>query len=255
MTSHKQKFFLRAVRITLHTTLAAGILLGGAPLIALAQTYVPPANLGLPGRREGGGTRGCWQTDEVMPSATPLMALVPEDTFGYTTEAYPTFFVYVPPFYAEKAKAAEFLVTDEAGTEIYKASFQASDTAGVISIALPANANLPELEVGKNYQWSFALVCDPTDRSADLVVDSTIQRIVPSSDLSAAIEAATPEEIPNIYAQSSIWYDALAALVHLEQQPGNNVSTQWTNLMSSVGLENIPINTPREPMTLSSELP
>jgi hypothetical protein len=208
-------------------------------MAAIAQEYVPP-NRGIPGRREGGGTRGCWSSATSIPLDLPLTALVPQQNIGYTLVGYPTFYLYVPQFYAEQATAAEFVLSDVDGNEVYKTTFQTNDTAGIISLSLPESANLPPLEVGKDYHWSFSLVCDVSDRSADVVVDSWIQRIEPDAQLSAALQTTPPAQLPNLYARSGIWYDALTSVVQLRQQPEQDVpAAQWETLLNSVELDDV----------------
>jgi hypothetical protein len=244
--------FTPPYRVFLQVALIVGTLLSGLPLAAIAQTSNPPIDIGLPGRREGGGTRGCWRSDSTISSTDRLTALVPAQNFGYTSTNYPTFFVYVPQFYAENAVAAEFILSDEDDNELYKATFQTARTSGIISLSLPANANLPPLEVGKNYHWSFALICEMSDRSADVVVDSWIQRIEPSTTLQAELQQTSLEQRPSIYAQQGIWYDAISSLATLRSQTGGPVpASQWVNLLNSVGLVHITRETPIERINLS----
>lgn len=246
----------RPYRIALHLALVVGTILGGLPFTALAQTYNPPEDIGLPGRREGGGTRGCWRSDTTFSTTDRLTALVPDQNFGYTTSEYPTFFVYVPQFYAENAVAAEFILNDEDDNELYKATFQTGGTSGIISLSLPANANLPPLEVGKNYHWSFALVCEMSDRSADVVVDSWIQRVELDATVRSELERASLEQHPTILAQEGIWYDAISSLAALRSQSGGPVpASQWVNLLNSVGLVHITRETPIERVNLSLSNP
>jgi hypothetical protein len=241
MLAFNPRQFYRFIFISAPIALSLGILLGAMPLTALAQEYDPP-NRGLPGRREGGGTRGCWTATTDATDAT-LTALVPPQNFGYTLEAYPTFFVYVPESYAQAAAAAEFALVDDKGNEVYKATFQTTADTSIVALRLPEGINLPPLEVGKDYYWSFSLVCNLADRSADLVVDSWIQRIAPTPEQTSAIQTTPPTALPSFYAQEGIWYDALSSIAHLNGQLGNSVAaSQWLNLLSSVGLGNITID-------------
>lgn len=239
-------------RTALQLALISGTLLGGLPLTALAQTYTPPSDIGLPGRREGGGTRGCWRSNTIAATNDRLTALAPAQNFGYTLSDYPTFFVYVPQFYAENAVASQFILSDENDNELYRATFQTTRTSGIISLSLPANANLPPLELGKNYHWSFALVCDADDPSADVVVDSWIQRVEPTASLTSQLQQASLEQRPSIYAQQGIWYDAINSLATLRSRSGGPVpASQWVNLLNSVGLVHITRETSIERVNLS----
>lgn len=234
--------------------IALGITLGSVPITALAQDYVPP-NRGLPGRREGGGTRGCW-TSAVPGGQNRLTAIVPSQNLGYTLSEYPTFFVYVPAAYAEKAAAAELILTDDQDTEIYRTSFSTGNQSGILRISLPAEANMAPLEIGRDYHWSFALVCDPNDPSGNLVVDSWIQRVQPSAELAAAIATTSPADLPALYARSGIWYEAIASLTDPYRQPTDGaIVSQWQNLLNSVGLSNIAAELPIAPSNLSQRSP
>lgn len=238
-----------------HRLIPAAIALGLCviiPTVALAQ-YVPP-DRGLPGRREGGGTRGCWRTD-TSAEATRLTAVVPSQNFAYTLDPFPTFFVYVPEGYARNAAMAEFVLSDRQDNELYRATFQTSNTFGVIRLTLPAGANLPPLQVGQDYHWSFALVCNPNDRSADIVVDSWIQRIEPSPELQGAIAQANPQEKPAIYARAGIWYNALNSLAELRSasESDRTGDREWIALLNSVGLDQTVREAPLKPIALEPE--
>lgn len=241
--SPMNRFSVDLMRGSLHRllriTLIAGAIAGALPVQVMAQEYVPP-NRGLPGRREGGGTRGCWTVNS--SSATPnLTAVVPDRNFGYTTQAHPSFFVYVPPAYAERAKAAEFVLSDSQGNPVYSVTFQTVPGDNPITrLDLPQEANVAPLAIGEDYQWSFSLICDLTDRSADFVVDSWIQRIEPDAALAIALQGARPEQYPELYAGAGIWYDALTSIVDLNRSTDVAVTTaQWQTLLNSVGLDNL----------------
>ncbi|MBF2003731.1 MAG: DUF928 domain-containing protein [Synechococcales cyanobacterium C42_A2020_086] len=217
-----------------------GVLLGTLgpavmPVPGAAQDYVPPGR-GLPGRREGGGTRGaCLPAQSPQPNSLPLTAMIPNTNFGLTIAEYPTLFWYVPE---NSAAAAEFILLDHTGTEVYQTVVPIAPQPGVIRLQLPRDGSLPPLTVGKDYQWFFALICDPLDRSADVLTEGWIQRVEPSAALVNQLAAAAPETQPTIYARSGIWYEAIATLATLRYaQPDNTeLASQWQSLLQSVGL-------------------
>ncbi|NJO43292.1 MAG: DUF928 domain-containing protein [Cyanobacteria bacterium CRU_2_1] len=223
---------LQLNRLVLSLTLTCGLVLGGLP-IAAAQTYVPTNRGGLPGRREGGGTRGGCPI-----SGAALTSLSPNTNFGTTTTEYPTFFWYVP---STSPIVAEFVLLDEDDEEVYSAMFQITGESGVISLSLPPNANLPPLEIGKDYRWFFFLICDPTDRSGDIYTAGWIQRVAPDPVLVSQIEAAPPTDRPALYAKASIWYDAIASLADLRRtQPDDPaLLEQWQTLLGSIDLSDL----------------
>lgn len=207
--------------------LVAGLLLNSAP-IALAQ-YVPP-DRGLPGRREGGGTRGGCLLNQ--PSLTALM---PKTNFGYTVQAQPTFLWFVPE---STATTAEFILWDEDDSEIYRTMIQLPTTAGIVRVSLPTDDSAPTLETGKDYRWSFAIVCDPEDRSGDLLTEGWVQRKDLDSQLENRLAQATPLDRATLYARAGVWYEAISTLADLRQaQPNSStVTNRWRTLLNSVEL-------------------
>ncbi|MGB3494884.1 MAG: DUF928 domain-containing protein [Elainellaceae cyanobacterium] len=216
------------------SVLAAGTVVTATTLSALpviAQGYVPP-NVGLPGRTEGGGTRG----DCSVIGDKSLTAIAPQQNFGYTTDEYPTFYWYMPEAGAE---AAEFVLINEAGEEVYATTFQIQNNAGIISLSIPGEAGVTPLTVGENYQWFFSLVCDFQDRSGDIFTSGWVQRTDESTfpQLASRLAASSEEDHGIIYAEEGIWYNALDKLA--EQRFGDlldeGIEQDWMILLESIG--------------------
>lgn len=219
-------------RLMVHLLIATAMVGGSLWSAAQAQEYVPP-DRGLPGRREGGGTRGnCLRSD------TRLLALIPNSNYGTTLSEYPTFFWYVPH---TTTQSAEFVLLDEDDNEVYKSTFQISENPGIISHTLPADGTIAPLEIGKDYHWYFSLICDTRDRSGDIFAEGWIQRVEPSPELADQLATSALSDRPTIYAQAGIWYDALSTLANLYQaEPTNSqLANHWLILLRSVGLEGI----------------
>lgn len=204
-----------------------GLTLSSA-LPTLAQ-FTPPDN-GLPGRREGGGTRGGCATQQPA-----LTALIPKTNLGLTLQEHPTLFWYVPP---NTAAAAEFVLLDQNNAEVYTAMVPITNQAGLVQVSLPTDGSVPPLETDKLYHWYFSLICDPLDRSADQFTDGWIQRTQPSPELARQLEAAPEQAKFSIYSEAGIWYDAITTLATLRQQQPQNagLAQQWQALLESVGL-------------------
>jgi hypothetical protein len=160
---------------------------------------------------------------------------MPMDNYGRTLSGYPTLFWRVP---LNQAEAIELVLFDEADNEIYRTTWQITGEAGIVSLALPAHAGMPPLEVDTLYRWAFSLICDSADRSADLYTEGWLQRVEPAPDLVAEIEAAAESDRPSIYAAAGLWHDALTAIA--EQRRTNPedeaAAASWRNLLESVGL-------------------
>lgn len=248
-----------AVKRMATLALSIGTFVTGLAPAAFAQ-YNPPADLGLPSRREPGGTRGSCPSElsstsvtglnisslpvslptepspvgAVATAVTPtnkdlgLTPLMPQDNhFGQTVSPYPTFYWYVPEV---TAKAAEFVLIDEEDNEIYTVKFQLqqTDQGGLISLSLPEGAGLAPLEVDKNYHWYFSLICNEFDRGTDIFTDGWVRRIA---------EPETPLVTANDYAQAGIWFEALEILAEEQRLETDGVlNPEWLSLLESVGL-------------------
>ncbi|MEP0910980.1 DUF928 domain-containing protein [Leptolyngbya sp. GB1-A1] len=222
----------RFAQSTIALLLTTGILSSMATVV-LAQ-YVPP-DRGLPGRREGGGTRGgCALTQPT------LTALIPSQNFGLTVQEHPTFFWYVPQ---TNATTAEFVLMDGNQT-VYETTIALPKTPGILQVSLPIDGTVPPLTIGKDYQWYFSIICNADDRSGDLLTRGWVQRQALTPDLAAKLAQVPVVDRSTAYAAAGIWYDAIATLADLKQspssaetQPSQLLKERWNTLLESVGLE------------------
>jgi hypothetical protein len=160
---------------------------------------------------------------------------VPKNKIGRTVSDYPTFFFYLPQTDAE---LAEFILEDQSGNQIYRQDLPIKNVSGVIGVSIPANTNVPPLEVGKNYTWVFSLVCDPQDRSSDLLETGIVRRVELSAEILRELENADPRQKTFIYAENGIWQDALGTLAAARRANPNDpvFQTDWESLLESVTL-------------------
>lgn len=195
-------------------------------------------NAPRPENRAGGGTRGgdrCSE-DEGVP-----IALVPESLVGTTTAEYPTIYWYMPP---TSAPAVQFVLRNASGDRVYEVQYSLADSvegaaaSGIMSITLPAFANLSPLEVGQVYNWELALKCDPPDSSQDIVVQGKIQRVAVEPEMTSQLQQATAQERLNFYAGERLWYDTLDTLIELrrDRPEDTDLAAAWDKLLTSVGL-------------------
>ena len=191
-----------------------------------------PPDRGVPGRREGGGTRG-----PQCPTSTT--ALIPKSTMGRTVLAKPTFLYYVPMAIDKKI---DFELTDETEKPIYKTTLRMITKApGIVSVNLPTES-LASLESGKSYHWYFTIRCNPEDNEADIVVSGWINRVSMTPELTSLLDAAKSDrDRLSIYAQESLWYEYISTLASLRRsQPNDSALTvKWTELLNAVELQNI----------------
>ncbi|MEG5064203.1 DUF928 domain-containing protein [Microcoleus sp. B3-A4] len=167
-----------------------------------------------------------------------LTALVPKNKIGRTVSEYPTFFFYLPQ---TEAELAEFILQDQSGKQIYKQDVTISNLSGVIGVNIPANQNLPPLEVGKTYRWNLTVICDSQDRSADQIEIGSVRRVELSADIRRQLEKADPRQQTVIYAENGIWQDALSTLAAARRANPNDaeLTADWESLLDSVKLGQI----------------
>jgi hypothetical protein len=198
-----------------------------------AQLPPPPKN---PNETTGGGTRDEGRCSQDAKTSQPLTALSPVTETGLTLAERPTFLAYVPK---TTAQTAEFSLFDQKNKGIYQTTFALTNTPGIISFSLPPNA--PPLEIGKDYTWSFAMICDPKKRLQDQFVRGRIRRTQLDSALMNQIEKAAPKKRVSLYRSADVWYEALFTLFELQRSQPNDpsVSAAWKELLNSGGLNSI----------------
>ncbi|MEO6863124.1 MAG: DUF928 domain-containing protein [Microcoleus sp.] len=187
-------------------------------------------------RSSGISTRGNCRNGELNP--INLTGLLPENKIAQTVSDYPTFFFYLPP---TRAESAEFILLDPSGNQIYKQTLTVSNLSGVIGVSVPANKNVPPLEVGKEYTWNFTVICEAEDRSADLLEIGKVKRVELSADIRSQLEKADPREKILLYSKAGIWQDALSnlAVARLAWPSNPWIQRDWESLLDSVKLSKI----------------
>lgn len=197
--------------------------------------YRPTGSVGTPTRTQSGATRGAGVCP-LAETTLPLVAVVPNNTFGVTVKSHPTFVFHLPTI-AQGATSppVEFVIRDLDDNDIYKARFTTNGSGGIASITLPENSGVQGLELNQDYKWSVAIICQMNDRGKDLVTEGIIQRISVPAELSPNILGnKSPLEQAELLSNASIWYDAVALMV--ETQRTNPSLSQWGGLLQAVGL-------------------
>lgn len=198
-------------------------------------TFDPPHE-NQPQATRGGASRGdrcAIDSQDISQSFAPL---IPASNYGLTTTSHPTLLVHIP---ATSAKSVFFTVQDENEEEVYQTILPIGSKSGIVILDLPKEA--PDLETGKNYKWSFALMCDNKLRPDSPVIQGHIKRVHPELQLATQLENATPLEMAALYGKAGIWYETIATLAKLRQaQPQNQeLLTTWNSILNSVGLEQV----------------
>lgn len=224
--------------------------LQAAPLPRLASisyTPPPPPDRGAPGGRGEGASRSCTAGNR------HLMALVPEQTlsatlgatpitqvWGLTTMDHPRFWFSVP-YDSEQVSGIEFVLQNNQDQTVYRTSMTVPSSPGIVSVQLPSTIN--GLEASQQYHWflKVRVVCEPNQATTLNYVEGWIQLTRLDQRLSDRLTQATPQQQAVLYAENGIWYDALTTLAELKlaQPEDQAIAQDWTDLLKSVGLENL----------------
>lgn len=172
------------------------------------------------GVTKGGAIRGSCAT---TTGEIPLMALVRKDKLESTTQAYPTFWFYLPA-YPSRVKEARFMLLDADKRPVLKEPIQVRLPAisGIAEFTLPNTGK--SLEVGKQYTWYFEVVCNRTKPDRNPVVSGQIERVNPDSQL-----GSQRNEKPYLVLANNqlVWYDTLTQLARNH----NLYADDWMTLL------------------------
>lgn len=196
---------------------------GGGPI------YQPPRR-SAPRGRIGGGTRAA-------TAGLPRVSVLAPDHTGLTKDGQPTLYWFISE--GTTAPVEFTLMTDQFVRPIAEVRLSSPRETGVQAIRLADHGI--KLSTGVPYRWYVAVIVNPERRSKDIVAGGVIERIEPSESLVAFLGRATSADLPRIYAEAGIWYDAIAALSALiERSPGDvAVRHQRAALLDQVGLQEI----------------
>lgn len=251
MTKPKLRtIFAGAVLLTLLQS--TGMLFGQLNIFNLKASandfaeYVPPSGRDKIQRTEGAGSRGC-----PSDSFGSLSLLIPKNHIGLTATDHPTFSWYVSKVPSTEMQFA--LVEPGVSKPLLVKQFH-SDKNGFVQLELPQN--VPGLSIGKVYRWTVSLVCNAKRPSENIYVRSSIIRIANSTQTNnqltglASLDQSYAQKLRQtaaVYAQSGIWYDAIANVSKAYlADPRDGLNAQYFRfLLDEVGLSQLPISQPQ----------
>lgn len=184
------------------------------------------------GRSRGGATRSqCSQIEN-----NNLMALVPNNNGGSTTQDYPQFWFYLPFGGTSESPPATFRLLDEQKKPVLSKPLQFSlpEKKGIASISIPSTEK--PLSIGKRYQWYFKITCvNDQGLNTNISVNGWIERVAASPELVQKIKQTANQQHYIPYAENNIWYDTVSILAQ------NRAANQqdWTNLLSLFQLQEL----------------
>jgi Domain of Unknown Function (DUF928) len=207
-----------------------------APILVSQNVNFKPPDVGAPDNRQGATHRG------PCPEDLQIIPLIPRSNKGLTVAESPTFFAYV----SDPAIPVKFtLQTEDADPkEVYTTTFKV-DKPGIVEVSIPiVGESKKPLEVGKEYQWSFAGICnpeDPVDASGHYFVSGLVSRIEVASNLQSDLANPDPLARAIAYAKNGIWYDTISTLAVLRRKAPEDtaLTVEWQKLLQSQGLDSI----------------
>ena len=217
------------------SAIALSILAPNYAIANITVTSTPPPSrgprTGTPGGPQGGGPRPLSKCPSVN---TSVIAFMPAE--GNTTQESPTFWFYVP-YSAEQVDSFRFALRDETDRVIQPPkNIKLSGTPGFISLRLPPTSK--PLEIGKEYRWSFSILCDPENRQDRIIREGVVRRISPPFSITNQTERRSLIEQ---YQNNGLWPDAFNLLAEQRRQEPNSptVVADWNQMMEWLNLSNI----------------
>jgi hypothetical protein len=165
-----------------------------------------------------------------------LSVLAPDHT-GLTTKEQPSLFWFIS---SQTSLPVELTIVDPNATQpLLETRIASPVQRGVHRLRLAEHG--VKLATGVAYQWSVAVIPDPTRRSRDILASGTIERVEATGELVQKLAGVRGEDLVWRYAQAGIWYDALEAVCDLiEGVPGDTTPRRYrAALLVQAGLPEI----------------
>jgi hypothetical protein len=165
-----------------------------------------------------------------------VKAIVPSTNIGLTVTPHPSIFVYIPQTNAQKGF---FSIQDEESNYYYQTSITLPKQSGVIEVSV--GSEVPALEVGKNYKWSLAMICNQYLEPDSPFVTGWIRRVEPNKTVASISQSKISLDAATKLAANGVWYDTVFTIVKLRKlQPSNqNLAISWQRLLESAKLNAI----------------
>ncbi|MGG6270060.1 DUF928 domain-containing protein [Leptolyngbya sp. AN03gr2] len=133
-----------------------------------------------------------------------MTPLAPLSHVGRTISLRPTFIWFVPD---RQPYLLQFRLFRNNGQLLYRTQMRSQ--SGLMQFSLPKEQ--PELEVGQSYVWQVALICDPNTPSLNVVATAKVEIVQLTAALRSQLETVqNPQQRSERYAESGLWYDAIA---------------------------------------------
>ncbi|HIK18977.1 MAG TPA: DUF928 domain-containing protein [Leptolyngbyaceae cyanobacterium M33_DOE_097] len=196
--------------------------------VALAK-YKPPPEPSAPIATGTNTTRGGCDSN----ASVGLAPLVPFSHVGQTSSSRPTFVWFVPD---RTPHPLQFRLFTRTGQPLYKTEMQSQ--LGIMQFSLPQNQ--PELAAGQVYRWQVELFCSPSNSLSSVVATADIEVVKPIARLQTQLAATqTPQQRIDLYAESGLWYDALAEALKAPNSPNSSPMLELLDSLASVEAQSL----------------
>lgn len=159
---------------------------------------------------------------EQKTNTATLTALAPYSHVGQSSATHPTFTWYIPDqesypleFWLYEFDPASY---DGKGKQVYQAKL--SSSAGIMTLALPQQQ--ASLSPGKTYIWQVAVICNPNSPSQSLVINNRVKIVPVDPTITTQLNNSQNSDRTkkaDIYAEAGLWYDALAEVATMPNNP------------------------------------
>ncbi len=139
----------------------------------------------------------------------------------------------------------KFSLRDSEGNKVYEEEIEFEKDQEILSVQIPENS----LQTAQNYEWRFAVVCDPDDSAQNIVLTGWLQQSNQASLRQNALSAGSNAErslgesleLVRIYKEAGLWSDAASSMVVIRQRYPDErlVKAEWTDLLRSLDLQNV----------------
>jgi len=241
----------------------APLLLGGTPVAAqatkaAARNVKPPSSKfekvtpmtrssDAPSRRFGGGSRvGSGRLRNVCEAGPQALAMIsPADNVTVTTSTQPSLMLWVSG--SQEERDLEFVLRDSNDEQFYAKLLKLSSKAGLVTLDMSELDDAPNLAKGEDYYAYLSLVCDPNDRSKDMVVEGKVtsvefeQWVAQGAAAPSSFQANGDSMDPFFQVEQSVevglWHDAMVQLNRLRQEGSTAAIRQQAELRWQALLE------------------
>ncbi|WP_334310537.1 MULTISPECIES: DUF928 domain-containing protein [Spirulina] len=156
---------------------------------------------------------------------------------GLTSAAFPTLYAYIPPSTASTG----FLTLINADLEtIAQIPIDLPAQGGIVAVnTAEVEPPLSPLVTAEWYEWHVTLICD-----AEVRIESEsafLMRVEPDSTFTDQQAEAEAKDLPVLFGQAGLWYDALAASFEYHGQAPEDEEwlPEWQQLLLDGNLDSV----------------